>query len=90
MAEIGFDSERGNYIVLDHGGGLTTLYGQCREIAEGLTEGDAVSAGETVAVLGATGMATGAHLHFEVRLDGGPQDPVAYFDSAVRDTLRMG
>lgn len=90
VAEIGFDSERGNYIVLDHDGGLTTLYGQCREIAEGLTEGDAVSAGETVAVLGATGMATGAHLHFEVRLDGEPQDPVAYFDSAVRDTLRMG
>ena len=62
---------------------------------EGLTkprveEGDTVRAGEMIGAVGKTGMATGAHLHFEVRQDGEPQNPVAYFDSDVRDTLRMG
>ena len=88
VTETGFDAERGNYLVLDHGDGLTTLYGQCQEV---LTEvGDAVEAGETVALVGTTGKATGPHLHFEVRQDGEAQNPVAYFDAAIRDTLQMG
>ena len=81
--------ERGNYIVLDHGGGLTTLYSQCRDILEGLTEGDTICAGEMIAAVGATGMSTGPHLHFEVLQDGEPQNPEVYFDSTVRDTLRI-
>lgn len=89
VAEIGFDAERGHYIVLDHGSGLTTSYGQCRDILADLAEGDSVTAGEMIAAVGSTGMSTGAHLHFQVLLDGQTQDPVAYFDRAVRDTLRM-
>lgn len=89
VVEIGFDAERGHYIVLDHGGGLTTSYGQCRDILASLKEGDPVIAGEMIAAVGSTGMSTGAHLHFQVLLDGQLQDPVAYFDSTVRDTLRM-
>lgn len=89
VAEIGFDAEQGHYIVLDHGGGLTTSYGQCRDILADLAEGDPVTAGEMIAAVGSTGMSTGAHLHFQVLLDGQTQDPVAYFDSTVRDTLRM-
>ena len=89
MKEIGFDTERGNYILLDHGGGLETLYGQCRNILSGLEEGDTVSVGEMIAAVGSTGMSTGPHLHFEVLQDGEPQNPVLYFDSATRDTLRM-
>lgn len=89
VKEIGFDAERGNYILLDHGGGLETLYGQCRDILSGLEEGDAVSAGEMIAAVGSTGMSTGPHLHFEALQDGEPQNPVLYFDSATRDTLRM-
>ena len=88
VSEVGFDPERGNYLVLDHGDGLTTLYGQCRDFT--VEEGDTVRAGEQIGAVGSTGMSTGPHLHFEVRQDGEPQNPVAYFDSDVRDTLTMG
>ena len=87
VTEIGFDREQGNYLVLDHGGGLTTLYGQCRNITGGLKQGDTVRAGEMIAAVGSTGMSAGPHLHFEVRQDGTAQNPVAYFDSEIRDTL---
>ena len=88
VVESGYDVERGNYLVLDHGDGLTTLYGQCRDFT--VEEGDTVRAGERIGTVGSTGMSTGPHLHFEVRQDGEPQNPVAYFDSDVRDTLSMG
>lgn len=87
VTEAGFDPERGNYLILDHGEGLTTLYGQCQSVE--VKKGDTVGAGETIARVGATGAATGPHLHFEVRQDGAHQNPVAYFDSAVRATLKM-
>ena len=88
VTETGFDAERGNYLILDHGDGLTTLYGQCRDVS--VEEGATILAGEMIAAVGATGMATGPHLHFEVRQDGNAQNPVAYFNSDIRDTLRMG
>lgn len=82
----GFDPVLGNYLVLDHGDGLETVYACCRSVdAE---QGDAVRAGEMIAAAGSTGQSTGPHLHFEVRQDGEPQNPVAYFDRAVRNTLR--
>ena len=86
VTEVGFDRERGNYLILDHGDGLTTLYAQCRNVEA--KEGDTVKAGEMIAAVGSTGMTTGPHLHFEVRQDGQAQNPVAYFDSDIRDTLR--
>ena len=86
VTETGFDAARGNYLVLDHGDGLTTLYAHCRNVD--VKEGDTVKVGEMVAAVGSTGMSTGPHLHFEVRQDGEAQNPVAYFDSDIRDTLR--
>ena len=88
VLETGFDTTRGNYLLLDHGAGITTLYGQCQQIL--VETGEVVDAGEEIALLGSTGMSTGPHLHFEVRQDGEAQNPVAYFDSTIRDTLSMG
>ena len=85
VTETGFDAARGNYLILDHGDGLTTLYAHCRNVD--VKEGDTVKAGEMVAAVGSTGMSTGPHLHFEVRQDGEAQNPVVYFDSAIRETL---
>ena len=85
VAEVGFDGERGNYLVLDHGDGLETVYAACRDVT--VEEGDTVRAGEMIGAVGSTGMSTGPHLHFEVRQGGQAQNPVAYFDSAIRDTL---
>jgi len=88
VLQTGFDAARGNYLLLDHGGGIVTMYGQCQEVL--VETGETVEAGEEIALLGSTGMSTGPHLHFEVRQDGEAQNPVAYFDSAIRDTLSMG
>jgi len=88
VTEAGYDTARGNYLILDHGDGLTTLYAHCSEVL--VESGVRVAAGESVALVGATGMATGPHLHFEVRRDGAAQNPVAYLERSVRDTLKMG
>lgn len=88
VIETGSDAERGNYLVLDHGDGLETVYAACQELTAG--QGDTVAAGDPVALVGSTGRSTGSHLCFQVWEDGEAQNPVAYFDSAVRDTLRMG
>ena len=88
VTETGFDTERGNYLMIDHGDGLTTLYAACSKVD--VNEGDPVKAGTPIAAIGSTGRSTGPHLHFEARQDGVPQNPTAYFDADVRATLRMG
>jgi murein DD-endopeptidase MepM/ murein hydrolase activator NlpD len=64
----------GNCIFVDHGGGVVTLYGHLRKIETKV--GAAVTAGSRIGQVGSTGRATGPHLHFEIRLDGRPVDPV--------------
>ena len=88
VTETGFDAEQGNYLIIDHGDGLTTLYAACQNVEA--AKGDTVQAGDPIAAVGSTGRSTGAHLHLEVRQDGQTQDPVAYFSADVRETLRMG
>lgn len=68
-------SSYGNYIVLDHGGGISTLYAHCSKLL--VSVGDTVKQGDHIAEMGATGNVTGPHLHFEVRVDGKIQDPIA-------------
>jgi murein DD-endopeptidase MepM/ murein hydrolase activator NlpD len=64
----------GNVIVVDHGGGVSTLYAHCSERLVG--EGAPVGRGQIIARVGATGLATGPHLHFEVRRNGEPVNPL--------------
>lgn len=64
----------GNMILIDHGGGVATLYGHLRRIE--VDRGFRIAAGDRIGQVGRTGRATGPHLHFEVRVDGHPVDPV--------------
>jgi len=65
----------GNIIIIDHGGGMGTAYGHQSAIYVG---GGSVSQGQTIGAVGSTGHSTGCHLHFEVRVNGTPVNPLSY------------
>lgn len=67
----------GNAIVIDHGGGVSTLYAHSSALY--VTVGQEVKKNQTIAAIGSTGMANGPHLHFEVRQNGTPVDPMGKF-----------
>ena len=69
----------GIYLIIDHGGGYSTLYAHLSAID--VNVGDVVARGTPIAKVGATGWATGPHLHFEVRIDGKTQNPLSYLGS---------
>lgn len=72
----GWISGYGNAVIINHGGGITTLYGHNQSLA--VSEGQSVSQGQTIAYCGSTGNSTGPHCHFEVRQNGEPVSPYAY------------
>jgi murein DD-endopeptidase MepM/ murein hydrolase activator NlpD len=72
----GWESGYGNLTVLDHGGNLATAYGHQSSIAVGC--GQHVAQGDVIGYVGSTGHSTGPHLHFEVRVNGSPVDPMGY------------
>lgn len=76
VTTVAYNSFRGNYVVINHGDGLATLYQHCS--ATYVSVGQSVSAGQNIAAVGATGRVTGAHLHFEVHVNGTPVDPRGY------------
>lgn len=66
----------GNYIVIDHGGGMTTVYGHCEKIL--VQQGQHVTQGDVIGKVGSAGWSTGYHLHFETRVNNVRKDPFSY------------
>ena len=66
----------GNYVVVNHGNGLSTVYMHCSQLL--VSAGDTVKAGQTIAKVGSTGYSTGSHLHFAVRKNGSYVNPSSY------------
>ena len=75
VTDVGYDSEKGNYIVVENGN-IKTLYAQLATTT--VNKGDKITAKQSIGTVGKTGSATGAHLHFEVMVDGEYVDPAEY------------
>lgn len=73
---IGDDAEFGNYVELSHEGGYSSFYGHLGNVVVQLNE--RVTAGMMIGTVGSTGLSTGPHLHFEIRLDGKSKNPMDY------------
>ncbi len=71
----GKKSGYGNVVILQHGGNITTLYAHMSKFASNVRNGDRVRQGQTIGYVGATGLVTGAHLHYEYRLNGVHRNP---------------
>lgn len=71
-----YNSSYGNYIIVDHGNGIASLYAHLSGFA--VNNGQKVGAGETIGYIGSTGSSTGPHLHFEIRVNGVHKNPVNY------------
>lgn len=76
VAYSGWISGYGNTIIIDHGGGVQTLYAHNSELLVGV--GQTVARGETVARVGSTGQSTGPHIHWEIRINGQHTNPMGY------------
>jgi len=76
VVQAAYSSGYGYYIILYHGGGFATYYAHLSSF--NVSAGQMVQRGQVIGLVGSTGLATGPHLHFEVRINGTPQNPYAY------------
>lgn len=86
VSETGWDDTDGNYVLLDHGDGLTTLYGCLSAVS--VQTGDAVAQGDVLGAVGQTGAATGPHLHLEAAQAGALYDPLTWFPVLPETALK--
>ncbi|PZM13169.1 M23 family metallopeptidase [Rhizobium tubonense] len=82
IVSAGWAGGYGNMVEIDHGEGITTRYGHMAEIL--VRVGDAVKTGDTVGLAGSTGRSTGTHLHYEVRENGNPIDPMYFVNAGIK------
>ena len=82
VTKAGFNTAYGNMVIIDHGGGVSTLYAHGSEIL--VTVGQTVKKGDSILKVGSTGYSTGAHAHFEVRVNGQPVNPLTYITSNTK------
>lgn len=78
VTEVRSNKEYGNYIKIDHGNGLYTIYAHCSDLM--VSEGQQVRQGQVIAKVGDTGLEIGSHLHFEIWKDGEALDPLCFID----------
>ncbi|MBE7031327.1 MAG: hypothetical protein E7409_07925 [Ruminococcaceae bacterium] len=76
VIKAGWGGGYGNYIVIDHGGGYSTLYAHASSLS--VSAGQQVKRGQTIGKVGSTGFSTGPHLHFEVLINGQCTNPIPY------------
>lgn len=76
VISAGYNSSMGNYVMIDHGQGLTSIYMHASHLY--VSSGDKVKTGQVIALVGSTGVSTGPHLHFSIRLNGEYQNPLNY------------
>ena len=81
VTKAGYNSAYGNMVIIDHGGGVSTLYAHGSEIL--VQVGQIVKRGEAVLKVGSTGYSTGPHAHFEVRINGVVTDPMPYITNGL-------
>ena len=79
VAVATYSSSYGNYVTIYHSNGDYTLYAHMSSLA--VTAGQNVTQGDVIGYVGSTGWATGPHLHFEIRVNGSPVDPLSYFSN---------
>lgn len=77
VAVAQYSDSYGNYVMINHGNGYTTVYAHMSSMA--VSAGQSVSQGDTIGYVGSTGWSTGPHCHFEIRSGGGTVDPEGYF-----------
>jgi murein DD-endopeptidase MepM/ murein hydrolase activator NlpD len=84
VVSAGFSGGYGNMVEIDHGLGLTTRFGHMSRILVGV--GDVVEPGQIIGLSGSTGRSTGPHLHYEVRRNGDPVDPMRFLNAGMKLT----